>query len=74
MDKYGTTWLASTPHIKLLSDTNKRKLYRLSWTEQGGLFSFLPNHLSDMALFAVNTGCRDGKMCNLRWNWHVRVP
>jgi len=74
MDKYGTTWLASTPHIKLLSDTNKRKLYRLSRTEQGNLLSLLPNHLYDMALFAVNTGCRDGEMCNLRWNWHARVP
>jgi integrase len=27
-----------------------------------------------MALFAVNTGCRDQKICNLRWAWEVRVP
>ena len=27
-----------------------------------------------MALFAVNTGCRDGEICNLQWSWHVPVP
>jgi len=27
-----------------------------------------------MALFAVNTGCRDGEICNLRWNWKIDVP
>lgn len=33
----------------------------------------MPDHLTDMALFAVNTGCRDGEICNLRWQWHVPV-
>ncbi len=27
-----------------------------------------------MALFGVNTGCRDAEICNLRWNWEVEVP
>src|SRR5689334_14357929 len=27
-----------------------------------------------MALFAVNTGCRDQEICNLRWEWEVEVP
>ncbi|HWV80766.1 MAG TPA: tyrosine-type recombinase/integrase, partial [Hyphomicrobiaceae bacterium] len=27
-----------------------------------------------MALFAVNTGCRDQEVCALRWEWEVRVP
>ena len=27
-----------------------------------------------MALFAVNTGCRDAEICNLRWEWEVEVP
>jgi len=27
-----------------------------------------------MALFAVNTGCRDGEICRLRWGWEVDVP
>jgi integrase len=27
-----------------------------------------------MALFAVNTGCRDAKICGLRWDYEVAVP
>ncbi len=27
-----------------------------------------------MALFAVNTGCRDGEICNLQWEWEQQVP
>ncbi len=27
-----------------------------------------------MALFAVNTGCRDGEICGLMWDWEVEVP
>ena len=27
-----------------------------------------------MALFAVNTGCRDAEVCSLRWDWEVQVP
>ena len=27
-----------------------------------------------MALFAVNTGCRDGEICRLQWEWEVKVP
>ena len=27
-----------------------------------------------MALFAVNTGCRDREICQLRWEWEVRIP
>jgi len=74
VDEYGMTWLQSAPRIKLLSDTNKRKPHPLSWNEQEKLFSSLPNHLSDMAVFAVNTGCRDGEICSLQWKWYVPVP
>lgn len=35
--------------------------------------SGLPSHLQEMALFAVNTGCRDGKICNLRWEWEAMI-
>lgn len=34
----------------------------------------LPDYLEQMALFAVNTGCRDGEVCRLRWSWEVDVP
>ena len=27
-----------------------------------------------MSLFAVNTGCRAGEICKLRWDWEVQVP
>jgi integrase len=27
-----------------------------------------------MALFAVNSGCRDAEICNLQWDWEVAVP
>jgi integrase len=27
-----------------------------------------------MALFAVNTGCRDHEVCTLRWEWEAEVP
>lgn len=74
VDEFGMTWLQSAPRIKLLSDTNKRKPYPLSWTEQASLFNALPNHLADMALFAVNTGCRDGEICSLQWSWKIDVP
>ena len=27
-----------------------------------------------MALFKVNTGCREAEVCGLRWDWEVAVP
>lgn len=74
VDEYGMTWLASAPRIKLLSDTNKRKPYSLDREEEARLFAALPSHLADMATFAVNTGCRDGEICSLQWEWAVEVP
>ncbi len=74
MDEYGMTWLQAAPKIKLLPDTQKRQPYPLSWEEQTALFRELPAHLAQMALFAVNTGCRDGEVCNLRWEWEMAVP
>jgi len=74
VDEHGLTWLLSAPRIKLLSDTNKRKPYPLNREEEARLFAALPPHLADMATFAVNTGCRDGEVCSLRWDWAVEVP
>lgn len=74
VDEHGLTWLQTAPKIKLLPDTNKRKPYPLSWNEQDSLFRELPSHLTEMALFAVNTGCRDSEICSLRWDWEVKVP
>jgi len=74
MDEYGLTWLATAPKIKLLPDHDARKPYPLDWEEQDRLFAALPLHLREMGLFAVNTGCRDGEICNLRWEWEVSTP
>jgi len=48
-------------------------------TQPGGyaraaLFQQLPDYLAQMALYSVNTGCRDQEVCNLRWEWVVKVP
>ena len=74
VDDTGLTWLPSPVKIKLLPDKEKRPAYPLSWDEQERLFCELPDHLADMALFAVNTGCRDQEICQLRWDWEVAVP
>jgi integrase len=74
IDEHGLTWLQTAAKIRLLSDTNKRQPYPLSWGEQTRLFKGLAPHLAQMALFAVNTGCRDSEICNLRWEWLVPVP
>ena len=74
VDEFGLTWLPTAPRIKLLADTNKRKPYPLNWDEQARLFDALPDHLSQMALLAVNTCCRDSEICNLRWPWEVNIP
>jgi len=71
---FAMTWLAVAPKINLLPDNNKRQPYPLNWEEQARLFRELPSHLAEMAFFAVNTGCRDSEVCNLRWEWEVQVP
>lgn len=75
IDEHGLTWLENPPRIKLLPpDKDKRKPMPLSWEEQRELFSKLPEHLQDMALFKVNTGTREQEVCNLKWEWEVKVP
>jgi len=74
MDNNNLSWLLNAPKIKLLPKTDVRKPYPLSWEEQKRLFKELPLHLKRMALFAVNTGCRDQEICHLRWQWEVKVP
>jgi len=73
IDEFGLTWLLSAPKIKLLPLTDKAPAYPLSWAEQRSLFNLLPAHIHDMALFAVNTGCRDQEICHLRWDWEYEI-
>ena len=74
VDGDGLTWLHTAPKIKLLANHRQRRPYPLSWAEQTQLFAELPDYLGEMALFAVNTGCRDQEICQLRWDWEVDVP
>ena len=74
IDESGLTWLDRPPKIKLLPVTDARKPYPLSWEEQTRLFKELPDHLARMALFKVNTGCRENEVCELRWAWEIDVP
>ena len=68
-------WLDVVPMISLLDEkTTSRKPYPLSWEEQSVLFSELPAHLQIMAMFKVNTGCREQEVCKLRWDWEIAVP
>lgn len=74
IDENGLTWLAHAPKIRLLPRNDSRKAYPLSWEEQDRLFAKLPEHLRNMALFKVNTGCREQEVCRLQWDWEVEIP
>jgi integrase len=74
IDEFGMTWLSHTRKVKLLREDDKKEPYPLSWKEQDRLFNELPRYLAKMALFKVNTGCRDQEVCNLLWEWEVPVP
>lgn len=73
IDENGMTWIQTSPKIKLLKVTDSREPYPLSWEEQDRLFEKLPIHLKSMALFAVNTGCRDTEIRNLKWEWETMI-
>ena len=74
IDERGMTWLEAAPKIKLLPVHDARPAYPLSAQEQSLLLKRLPDHLAKMALFKVNTGCREQEVCGLRWDWEVKVP
>ena len=69
----GMSWLGSPPLIEMEKGP-ARKPYPLSWEEQDRLFKELPEHLQRMALYKVNTGCREQEVCQLRWDWEVQIP
>jgi integrase len=73
-DEQDLTWLERAPKIKLIPVRDGRSPYPLSGEEQALLFQELPDHLMRMALFKVNTGCRDREVCGLRWDDEVKVP
>lgn len=74
-DENRRPWLDVVPMItKLEEKRSSRQPYPLSWEEQRLLFAELPDHLQRMALYKVNTGCREQEVCKLRWEWEIKVP
>lgn len=68
------TWLLQAPSIETLEVNDAKEPYPLTSDEQDCLFRYLSDHLKDMALFAVNIGCRYQEICHLRWGWEQPVP
>lgn len=74
-DEQNRPWLDSVPLIEMLDEKKTaRTPYPLDWKEQDLLFSELAPHLKAMALFKVNTGCREQEVCKLQWDWEIPVP
>ena len=71
----GRPWLRQAPPrlTKLSTKGKTAKPYPLSWDEQDRLLKRLPRHLADAALFGVNTGCREREICQLQWDWEVKI-
>ena len=72
----GTPWLTQAPPrlTRLKTAGRTAKPYPLAWAEQDALIKALPRHLADAALYAINTGCREQEVCQLRWDWEVKIP
>lgn len=73
-DDHGMTWLETPPMIQFVDWDDGREPYPISWEEQTTLLQHLPDHLARMALFKVNSGCREQEVCQLRWDWEVALP
>ncbi len=70
----GKPWIASSPLIEMLDETQQRRPpYPITWAQQKVLVPALANHLQRPVLFALNTGARDDNVCGLRWEWEVKV-
>jgi len=68
-------WLPiAPPLLEMPKNPHARAPYPLAWDEQRLLFSWLPKHLAEMALFKVNTGTRESEVCALQWAWEQNVP
>lgn len=73
-DEHGLSWLEVPPLLQIPDWKDARKPRPLSWTEQEAFFDALPTHLREMALFKVNTGCREQEVCGLSWEWEHSIP
>lgn len=72
-DNRGRTLLETAPLISMLALDDGRKPRPISWQEQRKLLPELPAHLQRMVLFDLSCGVRDDVVCNLRWEWEVKL-
>lgn len=71
----GQTWLATAPAITMLPLQGfQREPTPITWQEQRKLLPLLPQHLQRMALFMLQCGARDRPICNLKWEWEIKLP
>ncbi|MCU7837557.1 MAG: tyrosine-type recombinase/integrase [gamma proteobacterium symbiont of Taylorina sp.] len=70
----GKTWIAGISVIENVDWKDTRKPYPITWAEQKYLIHNLAGHLIEPVLFALNTGCREQEVCQLRWEWEVKLP
>jgi integrase len=74
-DEQNLTWLNAAPLLSMLNEREtQREAYPLTWEQQRLLFGELPDYLHRMALFKVNTGCREQEVCRLCWDHEISVP
>ncbi len=69
----GLTWIETAPKVTLLEEDDKRPPRPITWSEQERLISHLPEHLTNMVLFDLNTGVREDVVCSLRWDWELKI-
>jgi integrase len=67
-------WLSVAPLLRMPDWKDAAEPYPLSIDEQRRLFKELPEHLAEMALFAIHTGARENVVAKLRWEWEIKVP
>lgn len=67
-------WLPVAPLLRMPDWKDAAQPYPLSIDEQRRFFKELPEHLVEMALFAIHTGARENVVAQLRWAWEMKVP
>lgn len=72
-DEDNRPWLTTVPLLRMPDWNDQATPYPLSIEEQRRLLQIMPDHLAEMALFAVNTGARENVICELRWEWEVKI-
>lgn len=73
-DLTGKTWIRGVPIIENIDWNDGRKPYPISWIEQRFVMAELPAYLEEPILFALNTGCREQEVCQLKWEWELVIP